>query len=89
MPRALPEACAGTTVQAFEADALDFLSHAQDARFKSPYRQLIYKPMVELVHYLQHNGFQVYLASAGGRDFMRAVSEEIYGFHHPWLSAAV
>ena len=75
----IAEACAGTTVEAFEADALDFLSHAQDARFKSPYRQLIYKPMVELVHYLQDSGYQVHLASAGGRDFMRAVSEELYG----------
>jgi phosphoserine phosphatase len=75
----IAEACAGTTVEAFEADALDFLSNAQDARFKVAYKQLIYKPMVELVHTLQDNGFQVYLASAGGRDFMRAVSEEIYG----------
>jgi phosphoserine phosphatase len=75
----IAEACAGMTVEAFEADAFDFLSKAQDARFKVAYKQLIYKPMVELVHYLQDNGFQVYLTSAGGRDFMRAVSEEIYG----------
>jgi phosphoserine phosphatase len=75
----IAEAGAGTTVEAFEADALAFLSNPQDARFKKPYKQLIYKPMVELVHYLQDNGFQVYLTSGGGRDFMRAVSEEIYG----------
>ena len=43
-----------------------------------PYKQLTYKPMVELVHYLQDNGFQVYITSGGGRDFMRAVCEEIY-----------
>jgi phosphoserine phosphatase len=75
----IAEAYAGTTTEAFEADALDFLSNVQDARFKMPYKQLVYKPMVELVTYLQDNGFQVYLTSAGGRDFMRAVSEEIYG----------
>lgn len=75
----IAEACAGTTTEAFEADAREFLSNAQDARFKMPYKQLVYKPMVELVRYLQDNGFQVYLTSAGGRDFMRAVSEEIYG----------
>ena len=34
--------------------------------------------MVDLVHYLQGNGFQVYLTSGGERDFMRAVCEEIY-----------
>lgn len=69
----------GANVEAFESDALDFLTNAQDARFKRPYKQLIYRPMVELVHYLQDNGFKVYLTSGGGRDFMRAVSEEIYG----------
>ena len=74
----IAEACAGITVEAFEADASQFLSNAQDARFKVAYKQLIYKPMVELVHYLQDNGFQVYLTSAGGRDFMRVVSDEIY-----------
>ena len=57
---------------------LDFLSNAQDAHFKKPYKQLTYQPMVELVHYLQDNGFQVYITSGGGRDFMRAVCEEIY-----------
>lgn len=75
----IAEACAGTTVEEFEADALDFLSSAKDERFSVPYKQLVYKPMVELVRDLQDNGFQVYLTSAGGRDFMRAVSEEVYG----------
>ena len=74
----LTEVLEGVTVEAFEADVLDFLSNAQDARFKVPYKQLTYKPMVELVHYLQENGFQVYITSGGGRDFMRAVCEEIY-----------
>jgi phosphoglycolate phosphatase-like HAD superfamily hydrolase len=68
----------GISVDAFEADALEFLTTAQDARFKKPYKQLTYQPMVELIQYLQNNSFQVYITSAGGRDFMRAVSEEIY-----------
>ena len=69
----------GTPVEAFEADALEFLSTTRDARFGRPYTQLTYKPMVELVHYLQSAGFDVYLSSGLGRDFMRAVCEEIYG----------
>ncbi len=72
------EALEGLTVEEFEADALEFLSTTQDARFNRPYKQLTYRPMVELVHHLQDNGFQVYLTSGGGRDFMRAVCEEIY-----------
>jgi len=72
------EAYEGITVEAFDADALEFLSTAQDGRFKVPYKQLIYKPMVQLVDYLQSNGFAVWLTSGGGRDFMRAISEEVY-----------
>ena len=74
----MAEVFEGITVAAFEADALEFLNDAQDARFKVPYKQLTYKPMVELVHYLQEHGFAAWLTSAGGRDFMRAVCEEIY-----------
>ena len=75
----ITQAFEGLTVDEFEADALEFLSNAHDERFEKPYRQLIYQPMVELIHYLQGNGFQVFLTSGGGRDFMRAVCEEIYG----------
>ena len=75
----LTEVFEGAPVEAFEADALEFLTNAQDARFKAPYKQLTYQPMIELVHYLQDNGFQVFITSGGGRDFMRAVCEEIYG----------
>jgi phosphoserine phosphatase len=72
------EAFEGATVEEFEADALAFLNHAQDPRFKKPYKLLTYQPMVELVRCLQENGFQVFITSGGGRDFMRSVCEEIY-----------
>ena len=75
----IAEAFSGMTIEAFEADALDFFSSAQDARFKKPYKLLTYQPMVELVHALQANDFQVYITTAGGRDFVRSVCEEIYG----------
>jgi hypothetical protein len=35
--------------------------------------------MVKLIKYLQDYKFDVWITSGGGRDFMRAVSEEIYG----------
>ncbi len=74
----LAEAFDGMSVDDFFADAADFLSNTRDERFGAPYKQLTFKPMVELVRYLQASGFQVYIASGGGRDFVRAVSEEIY-----------
>jgi hypothetical protein len=35
--------------------------------------------MVELLGYLETNGFSNYIASGGGRDFMRPISREVYG----------
>jgi hypothetical protein len=35
--------------------------------------------MVELLAYLEANAFSNYIASGGGRDFMRPVSQELYG----------
>ncbi len=73
------EAFADISASDFEADAKDFLTNVQHDRFKVPYKQLTYKPMVQLIKYLQNNEFDVWITSGGGRDFMRAVSEEIYG----------
>ena len=38
-----------------------------------------YVPMIELLRYLEANGFTNYIASGGDRDFMRPVTEEVYG----------
>jgi haloacid dehalogenase-like hydrolase len=44
-----------------------------------PYVACAYLPMVELLDYLAARGFTSYIASGGGRDFMRTISEEVYG----------
>lgn len=63
----------------FQAQAFHFLNAARHPRFNVPFKQLTYKPMVELLHYLKAHEFKVYIASAGGMSFVRPVSEEIYG----------
>ncbi len=73
----LTEACADITVDEFEADAQQFLTSAQHDCFKVPYKQLTYKPMVELIKYLQDNMFDVWITSGGGRDFMRAQRRDL------------
>ena len=35
--------------------------------------------MVELLEFLRGHGFANYIASGGGRDFMRPISQEVYG----------
>jgi hypothetical protein len=69
----------GISVEDFEAQAGGFLRSAQHPTLGRGYLQCVYKPMVELLSYLEANGFSNYIASGGGRDFMRAISQDIYG----------
>lgn len=69
---------AGMEQRAFQRLAYDFLSQDRHPRFNQVYKQCIYAPMVELMHYLRAHGFKVFIASAGGMSFVRTVCEEIY-----------
>jgi len=69
---------AGMSQPEFERLAYDFLSNAHHPHIGVPYKQCIYQPMLELMAYLQVNGFRVFIASAGGMSFMRTISEEVY-----------
>lgn len=40
---------------------------------------MVYQPMLELISYLQDNGFKTYIVSGGGIEFIRAWSELVYG----------
>jgi phosphoserine phosphatase len=69
----------GISVEDFEAQSDEFLHSAQHPTLGRGYLQCSYKPMVELLAFLEANGFGNYIASGGGRDFMRPISQEIYG----------
>jgi phosphoserine phosphatase len=73
------QAFAGITVEDFEAQADRFLRGAQHPTLGRGYLACSYRPMVELLGYLEANGFDNYIASGGGRDFMRPISQEVYG----------
>jgi phosphoserine phosphatase len=70
---------AGISVDDFEELAGSFLRSARHPTLDRGYLECAYAPMVELLRYLDANGFSNYIASGGGRDFMRPVSEEVYG----------
>ena len=69
----------GISVEDFEAKSGAFLRSAQHPTLGRGYLQCAYVPMVELLGYLEANGFANYVASGGGRDFMRPISQEVYG----------
>jgi len=69
----------GITVEDFETTSDTFLRTAQHPTLGRTYLECAYAPMVELLRYLDANGFSNYIASGGGRDFMRPISREVYG----------
>ncbi len=70
---------AGNTTQEFESIVKDWLATARHPRFKRPYIELVYQPMLELLAYLRSNGFKTFIVSGGGIEFMRPWVEKVYG----------
>jgi phosphoserine phosphatase len=70
---------AGTTTDEFAKLVSDWAASAQHPRFKRPYTELVYQPMLELLAYLRASGFKTYIVSGGGVEFMRAWTERVYG----------
>jgi hypothetical protein len=69
----------GMTTEEFERIVKDWISTARHPRFKRPYTELVYQPMLEVLAYLRANGFKTFIVSGGGIEFMRPWSEQIYG----------
>lgn len=70
---------AGMDAEAFRELAGDWFATACHPTWKRSYRALTYQPMRELLDYLRSHGFQTYIVSAGGVEFVRVVSEDLYG----------
>ena len=70
---------AGMTTDEFAKIVTDWLATARDPRFKRPYTELVYQPMLELLAYLRANGFKTFIVSGGGIEFMRPWTESVYG----------
>lgn len=70
---------AGVTTDEFERIVTDWLVKARHPRFKRPYTELAYQPMLEVLAYLRANEFKTFIVSGGGIDFMRTFAERVYG----------
>jgi hypothetical protein len=69
----------GMSMDTYQAGAEAYLHQALHPTLKRRLRDCGYLPMIELLRYLEGHGFVNYIASGGDRDFMRVVTEEIYG----------
>jgi phosphoglycolate phosphatase-like HAD superfamily hydrolase len=69
----------GITVEDFEAQSERFLREVKHPTLGREYLRCTYAPMIDLLDHLAAHGFTNYIASGGGRDFMRPISREVYG----------
>ena len=69
----------GMTVEEHADRVRAFFADARHPSLNRPYTACGYTPMVTLLRYLETRGFTNYIASGGGRDFMRPVTGELYG----------
>ena len=77
---AVSKAFEGMTVEAFARRGRRVVRRrATHPVLKRPYLTCGFVPMVELLRYLEANGFTTYIASGGDRDFMRPFAEALYG----------
>ena len=73
------EAFGGVSVDDYAASAAAFFAEARHPSLDRPYLECAFLPMVELLRYLEANGFATYIASGGDRDFMRSIAQDVYG----------
>jgi hypothetical protein len=70
---------AGMTQAAFLDIATKWVATAKHPKFKRPFTDLVYQPMIEVLGYLRANGFSPYISTGGGQDFVRAYAQRVYG----------
>ena len=69
------------TTEEFEKIVKDWIATAKHPKFKKPYTECVYQPMLELLAYLRANGFKTFIVSGGGIEFMRPWTGS--GLRHP------
>src|SRR5262245_27029895 len=79
LEKILTATLSGMTVEQFGAEVKNWLATARDTRWKRPYTELVYRPMLEVMQYLRASGYKTYIVTGGGQDFVRVYAEEVYG----------
>jgi hypothetical protein len=69
----------GQTVEEYAAAAATFLDQAPHPTLGRRLRDCSYLPMVELPRYVEGHDFTCFIASGGSRDFMRTLTDDLYG----------
>jgi phosphoglycolate phosphatase-like HAD superfamily hydrolase len=70
---------AGMTTDEYDATVRQWLKTAVHPRFKRPYNECVYQPMIEVLDDLRANDFKTFIVSGGGVEFMRVWADQAYG----------
>lgn len=70
---------AGMTTDEFSQIVKEWITTAKHPKTGKFYKEMVFQPMIEVLEFLQANGFKTYIVSGGGIDFMRPWTEEVYG----------
>jgi phosphoserine phosphatase len=76
---ALAALFAGLEPEQFTARAQEFMQRATHRRLGIPLRDVVFQPMLELLDELRRRDFRVFIVSGGGTEFVRAISQDLYG----------
>lgn len=75
----LVTAHSGMSAETYRSNVSEWLASATHPETNLPFDQMVYQPMLELLSYLRDEGFETYIVSGGGIDFMRVFAERVYG----------
>jgi phosphoserine phosphatase len=67
------------SVHDYQEAVATFYRDAKHLTLGNAYSETTYQPMIELLRYLEANGFTNYIVSGGDRDFMRPMTADYYG----------
>jgi len=69
----------GMSVDQFRSQVKHWIDSARDHRWKRPYTDLTYQPMIEVLNFMRANGYRTYIVTGGGQDFVRVYADKVYG----------
>ncbi len=76
---ALADLFTGLEPDAFTARVQEFMGRARHRTLGHSFGATAYQPMLELLDELRRHRFTIFLVSGGGTEFVRAISDDLYG----------
>lgn len=69
----------GMSQASFDSSAREFYANISYPKLNVPVDRIVYQPQIELLQFLRDNGFKIFICTGGTVEFVRNISEELYG----------